>query len=169
MRNFIYILFVVGFSLKAQDRGNFKVENGQIVWQKIYHTSLSEDQIKKAIQADPILNPMAADLSGTSNPVKVDCNKSLPIYMDGQVQYFGRIEVKEGRYRITVSNINIIPSMTISFMGARSGENPTPLETYQIRTRDQQLKNNSLATNTIGCLDAYFWKTFAFRLPEDDW
>jgi hypothetical protein len=88
--------------------------------------------------------------------------------MDGQFQYFSTIDFKEGRYRVQVNNIQIIPSMTLSIGGVRSSEAPVAYSDIMLRN-DNTFRKNKLAQRSLECVDQYFLNKFAFISTENDW
>lgn len=162
------LLLFIFFPIAALCQEPLTINNGEITWQKIYETDLSKEELKNSIKSNATLNPIAENFSGTANAVSLDCQKTIPIYLEGKIQFFALIEYKEGRYRVSVSNINVIPNQTMELWGVRETEAGKPLEDYQVRNNGEFRKNN-MATNTRECIENYFVDLFYFTKVSNDW
>lgn len=166
MKKTLLLLLFIPFLSFSQKQ--LEIENGEIIWQKVYETNLTKEEIKSSIKANPILNPILDNLSGTANPVKMECEETIPIYLEGKIQFFVLIQLKENRYRVTISNINIIPHQTVGIWGVNSSENPQNIEDYQIRNNGE-FRKNRMARNTRYCIEDYLTELFKINNISNDW
>lgn len=120
---------------------NFSVtESGKLIWQKVYDTNASYDDIYNLVQN----NGSFADIKGgdgmitfSIKPTPVDFESmgynrgTIAIYVSSyDFSGFATIQVKDGRYRVTVEKIRMIRTITTSV--GRAGDE-TPLETWAVR------------------------------------
>ncbi|MGM1056053.1 MAG: hypothetical protein ACQEWG_09225 [Bacteroidota bacterium] len=162
------LFFFLLISAGAFGQQNFTTENNEVVWQKIYESELSKDDIKEIIEKDPVLTSVAENFIGVSVPVKLDCEQTQPIFMRDQIQYFTSIDFKEGRYRVTVSKIELLPSTTASLYGVETTNNPVPYNDYQVK-KNGELRTGKMLQNSRECLNKYLQEKFNFKKSSDDW
>ena len=142
---------------------NFKAADGKITWQKVYDSELTQQQIGEIMTRDAQLAAAAANFRGRTEPVGLNCEGSIPIYMEALLDYFVTIEFKEGRYRVTASDLQLTPLNTISIYGVEDSGAPVALEKYQLRSRDGELRKNNLAMRSLECMDQYLSEKFEFK------
>lgn len=162
------LLLFIFFPIAVFSQETLNIEDGEITWKKVYETNLSEGEIKTSLRANSTLNPISDNFSGTSNLVSLKCEETIPIYLEGKIQFFVLIEFKENRYRVSVSDINVIPDETTEVFGVRSTEDGKALEDYQIRNNGEFRKNN-MASNTRNCIENYFLDLFKFTEVSSNW
>ena len=165
---FLAALFASTVMMQAQ---NFKVENGNIYWQKIYEQDVD-------IKAMLINSGKFTDITQSNGmitarikPAKVDANgrsaMEIPIYIrDDHMTAFVRIQQKENRYRVTVDQFVFI-DMVDSPLGQQGEE--TSLEAYAIK-RDGSLKPYFVNTASV-IIDEALTSLFipTNDLGNDDW
>jgi hypothetical protein len=167
MKKAIFLsLFLISLASFAQD--NFQIQSQQLTWQKIYNLDLDKNQIQDLLKKDPILQPIAQDFSGQSHPDKVSCSNL--IFMQDQFQYFATVDFKPGKIRVTVTNINFIPSSTVELYGVQSSGAPVNAAAYFI-TKKGELKTAARLKDALACLDGYLTKKFQFAAqdPGQNW
>lgn len=110
------ILFISIFtfiSISSQEIvNNFSIEDNEIIWQKIYPTTLNFDQLVDQVKDKGFLSDIEIrenKITGKLKPVLVDCEssglKGTLFSICGDRSFFtgfSLIEFKEGRYRVTV-------------------------------------------------------------------
>lgn len=164
----IITLYMVLFSVSAIAQDNFKAESNNIIWQQVYDSNLSEDEIKAQLRSNAILSEVAGNLTGTSMPEKISCAETTPIYMRDALQYFTQIEVKEGRYRVTLSNFQFTPSVVVSFYNVETSNAPVAIEDYMLNNSGE-MRTGRMHTNSRDCLNRYFQDFFSFSKVNNDW
>jgi len=166
----IFLFLFITSGMYAQSPENFSIENSKVIWEHVYTSSLTSEEIKEILSKDAVLSPIAENFSGTTNSVDPNCQETQAIFMYGQLQFFTSIDFKEGKYRATVSGIQIIPSNTISLYGVESTNNPTAYEGFIIKNSKEEFRTNSMAQNSLNCLNTYFLSTFEFKKTlKEDW
>ena len=126
------------------------------------------DEIKEILKKDSELSSLSEGLTGTSKAVKLNCEETQPIFMHDQLQFFTVLEFKEGRYRVTVNKIEIIPSTTASLYGVVSTNSPIPFEDYQVK-KTGELRPGKMLQNSRNCLDQYLQEKFNFKKSSTNW
>lgn len=169
MKYFCYLLLLVPI-LSFSQTGALDLKDGNIYWQKIYETDLSKEEIRAIIKSNATLNPLFENFSGISNPARIKCKEEdLPNYMANPFQFFALVEFKNNRYRVTISDIKIIPRTLKIDDYSNNIQNNTPRD-----LEDYQLKNGafrtfrSYASNARICLMNYFNDLFDFKLDSAD-
>jgi hypothetical protein len=168
MKKFILIAFLIPIFSISQEHQNFKNENNILTWEKVYESDLNSTEISEILTKDAVLNSLSEGFTGQSIPEKIKCEARQAIFMDGSFQYYASIEFKEGRYRVQVSSIELIPSITIALYGVRSSEGPEAYSGYILKNNGDW-RTNTLAQNSIACLNQYFSNKFEFTSTEKDW
>ena len=142
---------------------NFNAADGAITWQKVYESDLSQDQIRDLLSKDAQLAAIAPNFSGRTEGVALNCDGSMPLYMEGLLTYFVTMDFKDGRYRVSISDLQLIPSQTISLYGVESSTAPVALEDYQLRRSDGEFRKNAMAKRIMECMDQYLAGKFEFK------
>lgn len=101
---------------------NFLSEDGELVWQAIYDTDISIEDIKKnLIQKGVLIIESETDntITGTIKPFDVSYKKQgkssmqIPLYVrDSSFTGFVLIEIKDNRYRVTIRDLKAVYSFT---------------------------------------------------------
>ena len=119
MRFSLAILFAF-FSLNtfAQETYSFKIESRNLIWQHVFETSLSPDDVVQRLKTKGIWEAVefvGDDLTGNSRKQAADFRSlgynemNIPIYVGRMdITFFALVQFQEGKYRVTVSNISLI-------------------------------------------------------------
>jgi len=126
----IAILFV-GLTAKAQvsQDGYFSIKDNFIIWTKIYETNPDLESMKKNL-----LLEFTSDNEGIIKKARPATLTKRPL---NEIIGNFRIDQKEGRYKVEVSNIRIIPTYTVSLYGISSTESDDPLEASSLNKRNE--------------------------------
>ena len=133
------ICFVI--SLYAQETSNFTIIDGtKLIWQKVYETNLSEQELLNTlINSGNFTDILSVDGKTTFNVnrAKVDYESAgytrmdIPIYVSGNdLSCFVTVQVKEGRYRVTVERMSLVAHTTGGLYV--EGES-SPIETHAVK------------------------------------
>lgn len=161
------ITIILGWipNLNAQDN-NFLIEDGDIIWQKIYETNKPFEKISSFIKESGIIKSIElsenSKLTGEFSTLGADfkgagfSEMSTPIYIArNYFSGFVIVEYKYKRYRVTIKNINLTQKYNdgLSAQGEVSA-----LNTYAIK------KNSTIKKMFLGSasqiLDFTFSKLF---------
>ena len=95
--------------INIYDLDNYHISNCKVTWINIFETNLSAKEIKKAIELKNITNFKEFDdktLLGEVSKISVlggRCNYRE--YISEAVSYKVRIDIKDGKYRVTISDV----------------------------------------------------------------
>jgi len=171
----LIILYTVSI-LSQQVSSNFSIDDGKIIWQKVFETDLSFEQLSSIIKESGIIQNAEISESkviGNATSINPDFkglgygNMSTPIFISRNfVNCFSLIEFREGRYRVTLKNIVLVQKFDDPL--STEGEK-TPIEEYAINRRGEI--QNSFTKRPSEILDYTFTKIFTFTDPErdDEW
>lgn len=161
MRTIIFFLFI---SVGAFGQQNFKYENNQVVWEKVFDTELTQEEIKGIMKNDPWLSAIADDFEGDTGRFHVSCDQKI-----SGVQFYTTIDFKDKRYRVKINHIQFAPSRPDILFGEVPFDTIVPFEPSQVNHRKGELLNNKVAENSRECLNTFFQKKFSFKNPLDQW
>lgn len=157
----LFVILLVGFKVKAQtnQEGYFIIKENIIVWTKIYETTPNIEEMKKNPSLD--FTSEKAGLIKKSKPIPVTKRK-----LDEITGNF-IIEEKDGRYKVEVSNVRIIPSFTYSIYGVSTTMSDYPLEDAGLNKRLEFTSN--FLKNIAKSYDNLFSGFFDPNEKNDDW
>ncbi|MEB8345869.1 hypothetical protein OO010_07415 [Flavobacteriaceae bacterium KMM 6898] len=167
--------FLLSFNLSETD--NFVIENGQVIWQKVYETDLTNEelviQIKTSGQFENV-SENKESLTAEINQLSMDfkgygiSEMSTPMYVSrSYVKTFALIEFKEKRYRVTLKNIKFVRKYEDAL--SKEGET-TDLELFALKKRNTEFKSKFLNKPSKN-MDFTFQKVTDFNgvVKEDKW
>ena len=105
----------------AQDPYNFSTKDGDVIWQKVYPTTLDTRAVFNAIKTSGNLSDITeTDQVLTGNLIERTAEYSslgysrgsVPIFVNHLLGGFVKVEMREGRYRVTVSKMYRIDDTT---------------------------------------------------------
>lgn len=162
MKKLLFLIPFISFVFFANGQGQegyFSIKDNFIVWTKIYDTIPDLEAMKK----NPILE-FASETSGSikkSNPIPLTKRK-----LDEITGSF-RIDQKDGRYKVEVSNIRITPSYTISLYGISSTDSDYSLEEAGLNKKFEF--NDNFLNHLAKPYDNLFSSYFDPKEKKDDW
>lgn len=143
----IITLFLFTVVCSAQSTG-FSAIGSKLVWENVFITS--ETNIPAIIQRHSrlkIVSEKGAVYKGIATGVGSSCEGTSKALKSGYNFDF-EIEVAEGKYRVTVSNIRFVSKSKIL----------TEADKYYIA--NSQITTTSIAQTDLACIDAYLNKIF---------
>jgi len=155
---------------------NFKLqEDKKIVWQKVYEFKGSKDSIteilKEFITTNSFLNNLKYSnygFTGFSSYTKISDLSGLPIAVRTDFNSFISIEIKENRYRISISNIKFKP-INMDFGGIEMNTNFI-LEDITVRNNYHEIRKNNTARKTLSKLNKDFIEILTLKTnKKEDW
>lgn len=176
MKKILLLLMFVPTLLFSQEEEifSFSVQDGNLIWQKIYETELSFDDVVSNIrQSGAIPNAEVTDdkIIGQTRLIDADIKGagykpfSVAIYINRNFyECFATIEYKEGRYRVTLKNITMIQKYDDP-MGVEGQR-----ERIELYTIGGDGMKRSFVKKPAEILDYTFTKLFTIKeQPNDDW
>ena len=151
MKKLLIILIpFFGFS-QITEIGDFKIVNGQIIWQKVYDKDLKIESQDLKLQAVGLkafeTPPYIRDISGAQLVV----------------------EKKDGRTRLTVKKIFSISSYSLDFGGVEENVKPTYLEALMVKKKDASFRKQFIKKDGKLINDIIVREINALLPSNDDW
>ena len=161
----------------GQENDNFSIKDGGIVWQRVYQSQLDSASIASVLVATGQVTDVAGIPGGIVcriMPRSLDyrgagfSRGSAAMYIvNRQMEGHATIQMREGRYRVTVDRMVFVASTETSL--SRVGER-TPLEDYAM-SRKGEIKSVFTSMNAAGIIDYDLGKLFDLKVvtDEEDW
>ena len=188
--NITIVLTCVIFSLYAQEKyndplypesntvnvTNFKIDNGSLVWQKIYESKLTPTAIVKKLKADGKIknidfseNLLTGELNIPADYKNAGFSEmSTPMYISrNDILCSVTINFKENRYRVTLKNIRLKTTQEDPL--SKVGETAN-LDSYALKKKNSEFKAQFL--NVPGKIYDYtFNQVFEIetKTEDDNW
>lgn len=175
---FSFLLLIMHILLYGQEvDNNFKVDNAEIIWQKIYDTELTFKDFEEIIKDSGLLENIEIGenkITGDLKSIDADFRGAgytemvTPIYIArSHLSGFAILELKEGKYRVTLKRVVLTQKYNDPL--TKQGER-TNLEFYGLKNGKNEL-TNSFKKNPSYILDYTFSKLFDFNdsQKKDDW
>ncbi len=159
MKKILFLLLLSNAFANAQNP-NFKVDNGTLIWQWIYEDSLDVNNLKQNLKLDFI-----TDTTGKLKRTNFN-DKNLR----EQIAEF-KIEQKQGKYRVTMFNIKIIPMQISLDLGGVSSlpDDLLSLEAVLIK-KDGSIRAALWGYNMTEVLHKHYLNLFSKKeKAKDDW
>lgn len=179
MKKYIGLLLIFNFCLTclfAQDTiNNFRTEQDEVIWQKIFDTQFSFDDLLSHIQDQGVLGSITSindKITGELKPFEVDYKGAgysrgfTPIYLLSNLfTGYVVIDYKETRYRVTIRKIMMEKLYTdgLSRMGTKE-----TLNSYAIRPGKNKMKDSFMGPASE-ILDFTFNKIFTIKKQDNNW
>lgn len=170
------LIFLISFTISSfcwsQEANDFKIENNQVIWQKVYENK--NDSFKNNIKTkiSRIISETENQLIAEINNIQHDY-KSLGISEISCPIYISRtntkatliLDIKENRYRVTLKNITLVQLYTDTL--SEQGE-INYLENFALKNNNTKFKNSFLKKpGTI--LNYSYSKIFKESNKTDNW
>ena len=138
---------------------NFTLDNNQIKWEKIYEGDFSKlsDYLSNQSFTRTIEN-----LEGETNYVKIKTYN--------EIKAFARIDVKDDRYRVTLTEIAFMPMDIGMSVGSFSATETAPVKIDRIAIKKGAIKTKGSIGKMMQEFDTYFTEAFTIKEnTKDDW
>lgn len=184
MRTILLIVTIICFKSYSQNLEfeNFKLEDGKLIWQKVYETELSHDEILKSFKTSGIIKDIETfknSLAGTIDNLDLDYKGFGKTEMN-TAMYIARsflkcyvlIELKDGRYRITLKEMKLIQKYSVGTPGdllsSETGD-ISELKTFAVKNNNADFRK-SFKKAPSGILNFTFDKNFEIKKKKkSDW
>ncbi|WP_159798996.1 hypothetical protein [Flavobacterium sp. MK4S-17] len=141
------VLLLLLFSVNCLAQvNNFVLKNDDVVWENVFITD--QKNIPELITQHPklkIVSSTGAVYKGRGFEIKHTCQDS-PSYMTNELNFDFEIELAEGKYRVTVYNIQYTEREKVNIKHYTSER--------------KTLKSDKETITALNCLDSYFNKLF---------
>lgn len=177
MKIIFALLLSIAFSLPQQENENFQIINGGLIWQKVFNTKMTKEDMITTIKKSGLIEIVEIkndQLIGHFRKVTLDyrgfgsSEMSTPIYISRNfLNTFVIIEFKENRYRVTIKNMQLIQSFDDNTSNFKE---TTELEFYALRKRNTEFKKAFLK-KPARIINYTFNKLLNFekKVTEDKW
>ncbi len=178
MRTILLILIIICFKSYSQELEfeNFKLENGNLIWQKVYETELSNDDLLKSFKTSGIiknLDDLENSITGTIENLDLDYkgfgNTEMNTAMYISRSYFKSfvlIELKDGKYRITLKEMKLVQKYSD---GLNEEGEISKLKDYAIKNNNSDFRK-TFVKSPSGILNYTFDKIFEIKKKKkSDW
>ena len=172
---FYLSLAISGFS--QSETNNFVIENGKLIWQHIYETELTNEQLIQNIKSSGNFKNLEIsenEITGEIENLTIDykgfglSEMSTPVFITiKSINSFVLFELKEDRYRVTIKNIKLIQKYDDAF--SKQGD-ISDLEDYALKKKNTEFK--SIFLNLASKIIDFTFKSiteFDVIEKEDDW
>ncbi|OQD44035.1 hypothetical protein BUL40_00315 [Croceivirga radicis] len=171
MKKLTFIIIQLAFMFVMSQ--TIEVNNGKVIWQKIYNNNNSIDEVYNAM----VKTGHFYDLTKTENQITANINQfllnrkisdskgSLYMYTD-DITGFVLVEFKEKRYRITVKNLIFISNTEINILGNGVGTR-VPIEKYALNSKGEF--RNSFLKRDDDIISANLNQLFELNNPNNEW
>lgn len=167
-------LTVLGHAQNNTSYGNFKLVDQEIIYQKIFeHDSITPAKLEKFYQSLPYVSNLVTHDDGVEFDVTdmtVDYKKfqfsqvaTPAIIQTGKYSGKVRVEVKDGRYRVTIKAIQLTGDNV--YKKITSKENLTP---YASKNNGTVLHPDWCRPNQLGLLDKAFTDRLQYKSQDDN-
>ncbi len=162
----------------------FVISNKQVVWQRIYECSKSPEEVKNILLTTGKIKFTGEDsktLSGEISDFIMDfkgagfTRMGTPMYLNNSSKFYAnfKIEFKEGKYRVTSTNIKLKGDSFSLFSGGMgfTSSGDDNLESYAL-TNDRELFKSSFdgrASRIINYSFAQLFDVSKYAKPDDNW
>jgi archaellin len=157
----IYLLLVLPFCLAAQH--NFSADSNKLSWELVYNTKINPDVYFNSIKTKKDFIDCNFDgvlLYGTTPFINlIDSSFSMPIFARYDVKFIYKIEFKENRYRVLITNL--------IWYSEGFNEN-TNFEDLLLKNRDGSIRSAKKYVEYLDLLDIELTKIFTYK-AEKDW
>lgn len=174
----LIILLSILISANAYAQHNFQItENAKVIWQKVYESSANIDQLQEMLFNSGKFNDIAVlndKITCWLNETPIDyaqagynSSQISMLVRDNNIKCFATIQFKEGRYRVTLEQVQFIHRFDSSLF--KQGE-VSYLENSAINRKGAF--NKMVEGNTLVVLDAVFTPMFEYSQPShlnDEW
>ncbi|ADV50586.1 hypothetical protein Celal_3320 [Cellulophaga algicola DSM 14237] len=168
----IYLPILIGFSTSETD--NFEIENGKLIWQKVYETELTKEQLTDKIKNSGNFKNVELNESGIIAEITNltldfkgygSSEMSTPMYIArNSVNSFVQIEFKESKYRVSIKHIKL----TQNYDDALSSQGEmTDLEVFALKKRNTEFKSSFLKKPSK-IINFTFENITEFKVKEKD-
>jgi len=142
---------------------NFSLDNNFIIWQKVFESN--DKDVTGYFRKQLRLTFLNED-SGTSINNNLEC-KGIAFYASGNFNFKFLIEIKENKYRVSVSGINFENQLQYNVGNVSTSNSSINLESVALRDSNNTFRKNSQIKTDLECLNQYFTNLFTIQNKID--
>lgn len=156
----LLLLFLLMGSLAFSQEHSFQLHDRSVIWQKVFDGS-----------ADQIHHPKLKD--GHVTKLSFRHCPGTSIFMRDDIHFDYKIESKENRFRVTISNISFENSFQFSSGYITTDAKSTNFEEFAVRHKKNELRDGFTHRKNYKCLEELFTRIFTpteeSAIYNDDW
>ena len=170
---FLTLFCTISFTFNTSASDNFLIKNGQVIWQKIYNTTLTKDQLiwnirnsgnfkNISVQEDYLTAEISMLRINHFRYERLTGNYAHHIANSHHVNSYIKVEFKENRYRVTLKSIKLMPK--------DDEDDIIDMETFALKWR-KEVFDSSFFRNKSKILDYAFKEVTDFKESQesDQW
>ena len=145
LKNIFIIVFIISLKFFGQEKHNFKIENNQLEWQKVFESELIMTDIEKILKSKGVFKNIMSEeeqISGEIENISADYQGAgkrswtTSFYVqNSSISGAFYIEFKDGRYRVTLNDINLktINDLSGNGVSVMSANAVQPLSNFALK------------------------------------
>lgn len=187
MKNFILFFFlisnfyVLGQNESPEDLNFILDDNNKVIWQKVFEVGYGVESLVNDLKSyfennlfTNSMEPVNNGFAGKSATVKLSSIRGVAMGAYSPYSSFIKIDVKENRYRVSVTDIVFEGIETGVTSGGISISSTTPLtlEDLAVKNTKSEFRKNSAALTLLTTLNTDFNNYFILKqskIENDDW
>lgn len=154
---------------------NYKLtDSKELLWQKIYESELSIEELENYFKSIPFTSELKSKndkLIGRSFKTTISNVKKQSMMARQPYTSFVTIDIKDGKYRVTIQDLQFDPIETSVYsggIGISSDVNGT-WEDLAVRDKHYELRNNDTAKRFLTTLHDDLNDIFTIKEIDDEW
>ena len=176
MRKITIILFLFTSFLNSQN-SNFIVESdGNIVLKKVFEANNNINGLVKYLKTLSNIKLLESknEITGQIENLRINYKKygekgSYPTFIRNSFSSDFRIQIRENRYRLIISNIGFLDDVSLySSITYKESDNFTYLTEYYVKN-DGSIRDSKMAIRTLDAINNHLTKLFTIKQIDDDW
>jgi hypothetical protein len=173
----LLIILTFTFTWFQNENQNFQIENGGLIWQKIYENEINQDDLVEQLETSgkfENINKSDNQITANFSNLTIDykgfgsSEMNTPMYIArSYTNGFVIIDIKENKYRITIKGIKLIQKYSD---GLSDGGEMTDLETFALKQGNSKFRTSYLK-KPAEILNFTFQNltNFKSRIKDDKW
>jgi len=169
MKKVAIFIAVIFTAFAYGQKEHFKVQDNELIWQKVYTSELDVQRLHNALRLTPNYNKLNIGNNIIAFEFEYEGKKDLtpfgfkkgkfPSFIWPGGTYAGYIECKEGKYRVTINSIRLIDDY--------NGELMMHLSEYLVKKGELRTKNRFLKITDL--FNRYFEDKFDVKQVVSTW
>ena len=172
---FLLAIITMATTTVAQDTKNFKIVKEKLVWQKVFETELTEEEIIESLKKTEYIDSVKKIKETTYSAIIVEMPLDFRDYgltSMGVPMYIARsdllasvtIDIKPGKYRVTISSMTLRQRYTdpLTMEGQK-----TDLQIFALKKGNTQFKSMFLG-NASSVINYTINKAFTLKKVEKE-
>jgi hypothetical protein len=152
------MVFLLLFSVSCFAQvNNFIVKNNSLIWETVFISN--ETNIPQLLQRHPRLNVISSEnniYKGTGTEIRNTC-PGASAFMDNEFSFDFEIELREGKYRVTITNIKFT-------LSGNSKKKPAVKNAENYLVENGAVKAGEATQQDLMCFETFFNRLFTVSM-----